>query len=88
MDRDTTTPLTLKIRSKKCLAPGISIKNKYPGTVNGQYEVSALFLNIGHFQDIWKHCSRDWSADWDFIEIKGMFYKNIEDEICEILRIF
>ena len=49
---DTTTPLTLKIRSKKCLAPGISIKNKYPGIVNGQYEVSALLFNLGYFQGI------------------------------------
>lgn len=41
LTRDVTTPITVKIRSKKCLAPGISIKNIIQG-VNGEYEVSAF----------------------------------------------
>ncbi|KAJ7392897.1 hypothetical protein OS493_008134 [Desmophyllum pertusum] len=36
--RDETTPITVKIRSNKCLAPGISIKKLIPG-INGKYEV-------------------------------------------------
>jgi len=38
LTRDFITPITVKIRSKKCLAPGISIKNIIQG-VNGEYEV-------------------------------------------------
>lgn len=38
MVRDQTTPIIVKIRSKKCLAPGISIK-KATGTKDTQYEV-------------------------------------------------
>ena len=40
MKRDDTTPIVVKIRSKKCLAPGISIKKAVPGVSNAQYEVS------------------------------------------------
>ncbi|PFX16674.1 Neurogenic locus notch-like protein 2, partial [Stylophora pistillata] len=38
MIRDKRTPITVRIRSKKCLSPGISIKRVIPG-VNGKYEV-------------------------------------------------
>ena len=41
--RDETTPITVKIRSNKCLAPGISIKKLIPG-INGKYEVSTFSL--------------------------------------------
>ena len=39
LTRDSTTPITVKIRSKKCLSPGITIKK----IINGDsvdYEVS------------------------------------------------
>ena len=45
MLRDDTTPLTVKIRSKKCLSPGISIKKVIPGS-SSRYEVSKWLLYI------------------------------------------
>ena len=39
LERDGTTPLIVKIKSKKCLAPGISIKKMTPGVANARYEV-------------------------------------------------
>ena len=36
---DGTTPLIVKIKSKKCLAPGISIKKMTLGVSNAEYEV-------------------------------------------------
>lgn len=49
MVRDRRTPITVKIRSKKCLSPGISIRNVMPG-VNGKYEVSTRLLKIHGFR--------------------------------------
>lgn len=45
MVRDRRTPITVKIRSKKCLSPGISIKRVMPG-INGIYEVSIWLLKV------------------------------------------
>ena len=47
LTRDVTTPITVKILSKKCLAPGISIRNTIQG-VNGQYEVSKFITVQSH----------------------------------------
>ena len=41
LDYSNPTPLQVRIRSNKCLSPGISIKNVIPGA-NAQYEVSPL----------------------------------------------
>ena len=43
LDYSNPTPLRVRIRSKKCLSPGISIKNIIPGA-NAQYEVSRPLL--------------------------------------------
>lgn len=40
MKRDQKTPIFVKIRSKKCLAQGISIRQVKPGVLNAKYEVS------------------------------------------------
>ena len=40
MERVDTTPIIVKIRSKKCLAQGISIKKVVTGIKDAQYEVS------------------------------------------------
>ena len=39
LEQDWTTPIIVKIKSKKCLAPGISIKKMTPGVSNAEYEV-------------------------------------------------
>lgn len=39
LKQDKITPLIVKIKSKKCLAPGISIKKMIPGVSNAKYEV-------------------------------------------------
>ena len=36
---DSKTPLRVKIRSNKCLSPGISIKKLQPGVENVKYQV-------------------------------------------------
>ena len=43
LDYSNPTPMRVRIRSKKCLSPGISIKNIIPGA-NAQYEVSLPLL--------------------------------------------
>lgn len=48
LNQDGLSALTVKIKSKKCLAPGITIKNKNPGS-NSQYEVSAVLKLSFHF---------------------------------------
>lgn len=48
LKRDHTTPLAVRIRSKKCLSPGISMKR----SINGRYvdyEVSVYFNKNGTF---------------------------------------
>ncbi|XP_015775653.1 PREDICTED: von Willebrand factor D and EGF domain-containing protein-like [Acropora digitifera] len=43
MVQDSRTPLRVKIRSKKCLSPGISIKKLQPGVRNAKYQVMFPF---------------------------------------------
>ena len=58
MVRDRRTPITVKIRSKKCLSPGISIKKVIPG-VNGKYEVSIWFLKVHYYRKKHKHVLKE-----------------------------
>ncbi|XP_067040326.1 neurogenic locus notch homolog protein 1-like [Acropora muricata] len=39
MKRDEKTPIRVKIRSNKCLSPGISIKKSQPGVTSAKYQV-------------------------------------------------
>lgn len=39
MVQDSTTPLRVKIRSKKCLSPGISITKLQSGVLSAKYQV-------------------------------------------------
>ena len=50
--RDDTTPITVKKRSKNCLAPGISIKNVIQG-INGEYEVRLLHFVYHDVYYLW-----------------------------------
>ena len=42
MTRDETTPIRVKIRSNKCLSPGISIKKSQPGVTSTKYQVGLI----------------------------------------------
>ena len=42
MKRDYTTPIRVKIRSGKCLSPGIAIKKLHTGVHNAKYQVGLL----------------------------------------------
>ena len=58
MERDQKTPIFVKIRSKKCLAQGISIKKVTPGVKDAQYEVS-LKLSFPFFEYFRQGCYGD-----------------------------
>ena len=46
MVRDSTTPLRVRIRSKKCLSPGISITKLQSGVVSAVYQVGLTITII------------------------------------------
>ena len=46
MVQDGTTPLRVKIRSNKCLSPGISIKKWQSGVLNVKYQVGLTITII------------------------------------------
>ena len=46
MVRDGTTPLRVRIRSKKCLSPGISITKLQSGVLNAKYQVGLTITII------------------------------------------
>ena len=97
MVRDGRTPLRVKIRSEKCLSPGISITKLQPGVRNAKYQVSLTITIIIH--QIFS-LARDWSkrVTWanipqlklGNIRVCSQFLKPMDNKhkICSKLTVF
>ena len=72
MVQDRRTPITVKIRSKKCLSPGISIKKVIPG-INGKYEVSIWFLKVHYHRKKHKHVLKE--MFWKYLCFLSSLYE-------------